>query len=279
MSITRSPILPGPATELSQLNHMTGDKPDLLLVGHGVRGACAELAHGRNERLAMDLRDQNLFNEVRWGYLKTDPSIEEIYQGLAADRVCILPMLMCDGYFAKQRIPERLGLTGPKTVTEGREICLARPLGLQPKLTDLTLAQLERECLLAGWQEAEAQVVVVGHGSRNGSASKEALLAHVDLLRQRSAFKSVDAALLEEAPGLPDILPHLEGPVLVSGFFASRGVHASQDIPEQIGGRADVRYAGAVGGEVGIASVVMDAAANALSTDISLTRRRKTRVA
>ena len=261
MSITRSPILPAPATKVSGLGVSPPCQPvgDLLLVGHGVRGPCAPAAQKPQGDLITRLRASGRFGAVRWGYLKAEPKVETVFDRMTADRVFILPMLMCDGYFARTQIPARLGLVGERTFRQGREIVCCRPLGLQEGLSDLAARHLAKDAEQAGWQADETHVIVVGHGSANGSASHEAICGHVDRLRLTARFASVHPAFLEEPPSLPDVLDGLDGPVLITGFFASAGTHAVMDIPGLIGARQNCRYIGAIGASNEIAAVVEQA--------------------
>lgn len=197
----------------------------LLIVAHGDSGgACANrLANA----LAAKLRRTGRFCSVDVGYLRAGRPFEQVAAGIAADCLRVLPLLMSDGYYARQAIPQRLGL-GEQ---ERRRIIVEPPLGLHPRLPDLVVDESARTLTAAGFDPAGARLLLVAHGSEKSPASADATRWLRKEVAAQRRFAAVEMAFLEEAPLLPDQLARLEPPMCVFGLFIGEGMHGGEDLP------------------------------------------------
>ncbi len=226
----------------------------LVIAAHGDRGGDAPNAILRAHTQALSQR--GIFREVYAGTLKSeDLTLEAALQEAAlagADRICIFPMFMADGYFTNKILPDRIAQAG----LTARAQVLA-PLGVDPLLPPLIL----RSSLIAAGryalEPAATTLLLVGHGSKLGQASLEATERAACRLRQSRAFADVTTAYLEETPFLDTALQDAGNSTLVLGFFSGDGMHAGEDVPTAIARTGSgAHYAGPIGGDVEIPAII-----------------------
>ena len=240
---------------------------DLLLVSHGVRGPSAPASARAHRKLAEQLQALGRFNQIRWGYLACEPYLKDVVSDLQSKTVMVLPMLMSDGHFSKNVIPEILRAHGVASLRDNsQQMIQCQPLGLSTKMTDVMFAHVLAHCRQHGLAAGDVSLVVIGHGSSKGDASRLAMSMHVSEMKRSEAFKSVHEAYLEEAPDLPGVLRGISGDVLVMGYFANYGVHATEDVARLIQqSESSAHYLGPVGALAAISEVVMDCVERATS--------------
>jgi sirohydrochlorin ferrochelatase len=231
----------------------------LLLVAHGSTGAEAQ-----DVPQVRAVRDRAVFAEVAAAFLKGKPSLSNALAGLRSRTVCVVPLLMSDGTIAAAM---RTSLAA--AATRGRELVLARPIGLSPRLHEIMAAQAQSVCRSHSLKGETTHILLVAHGAKSDGGSRQATLAHAARLRETQRFAGVAAAFLEEPPLVPDALAVLSGDVVAVGLFAG-GTHAECDVPALIEAARPHRagkliYAGAVGADPGIAGIIVDEASHALS--------------
>jgi sirohydrochlorin cobaltochelatase len=233
------------------------------------RSALILVAHGSNrcpgpaqqlERHAQALARRGLFAEVQTAVLQGGRSPEEALRSVACERVFVMPMFMCNGQYIRDKVPEAFGLMGAATRPNGRTVHLCPPIGLEPGLAALA-ARRATECLEdLGVPAGDAALLLIGHGSPNESASRQATESQALRIREMGVFDRVVTAYLEEPPALADLLPALSGPVAVVALLAAHGPHAREDIGRLIAddGRRDIAYIGAIGGDEAIPEVIVE---------------------
>ena len=244
----------------AQQTSRTQKGADLVLVGHGVRGPCAPASIGIHKDLVDKLRTKSQFNDVRWGYLRCEPYLEDVVAGVRSETVKILPMLMCDGYFSRTVIPEKLRSNGVVNFRQsGQQIIQCLPLGISRMMADVMVAHILEHCNKQGQISNETSVIIIGHGSSRDEASRLAVTMQVENIKHRGKFKDVYAAFLEEAPRLPSVLRGIKGKALVMGYFANCGLHATKDVSALlVESGLSAEYLGPVGALPAISDVVMD---------------------
>ena len=123
------------------------------------------------------------------------------------------------------------------------------PLGLDPGLPDLVLDRATEVAFENGFAPEASAVILLAHGSRRNSASREATEGLARAIEKRAAFRSVGIALLEERPFLPEAAALVEGPAIVVGIFSGEGMHGARDAPRLIAdlNRMNLVYAGVIG--------------------------------
>jgi sirohydrochlorin cobaltochelatase len=233
---------------------------DLVLVSHGVRGPSAPASMRAHRERVEQLQALGRFNRIIWGHLNCEPYLKDVIVDLPSATVVVLPMLMSDGYFCETVIPDILRLDSVvRSTNSDQQVIQCSPLGLSAKMTDVMIAQVLAHCRQHEMAAIDTSLVVIGHGSSKSDASRLATSMHVVEMRARKIFNSVHDAYLEEAPDLPMMLQGLSGDVLVVGYFANHGLHASEDVPRLIEqSQSNAHYLGPVGVLAQISEVVMD---------------------
>jgi sirohydrochlorin ferrochelatase len=217
---TRSPSPKAPATD--------GRREALLIAAHGDCGGARD-NHLANA-IAARMRRSGQFADVGVGYMRGTPNLAEAAAGLAGDRVRICPLFTSDGYYVRQAIPARLGITDSGGDAVGRRYAIMSPTGLSARLPQIVSANALAAARDAGIVPGDARLLVVAHGSSKDAASRHATEALAAAIRGGNGCAAVDTAYLEEPPLLADQLARLPGPLVVAGFFIGEGMHGAEDM-------------------------------------------------
>lgn len=261
MSTTRSPFPPAPATEVEpglRSDFPTWHRSALILVGHGsVR--CP--GPGRQlERHAEALARRGLFAEVRTATLFGGSPPSDALRSVESESVYVMPMFMCNGQYTQDRVPEAFGLSAATARSNGRRMHLCPPIGLAPGLARLIAERAAERLAERGISAGDATLLLIGHGSPNGSASRQATETQASRVRKTAVFDKVETAYLEEPPALAEVLATLSGPVAAVALLATRGPHARDDIGRLIedDGVSDIVHIGAIGGDEAIPELILE---------------------
>lgn len=231
----------------------------VVLAAHGERGG--DMKNASLHALVGTLLTQGTFKSVGGGVLNGTPSLGDALataRASGAKQILVYPLFMSDGYFVDTKLPEEISAAG----CEGLAKVMA-PLGSDDELVAL---MLRRAAVLARDERmspANTRLLVVGHGSKSGKpASAAATKRFAGSLRGRGVFRTIDVAYLEEAPLLADVLKASDQTTIVLGYFFAPGLHAAEDVPNALAqSGADAIYAGAVGGDVAVGDVILNALA------------------
>ena len=232
----------------------------VVIAAHGDRGGARE---DRAMRATVaHLRTAGRFKAVTGGLLKGAPLIEDAVREAAASgvrRLLVYPLFMAKGYFVDRVLKGRLEALALSPAPE-----LLPPLGADPALAELAKKRALACAEAHGLPPSECRLLVVGHGSKVGSASADATRALAARLAEESAFAAVEVALLEEAPFLAPALARSGAEAepswratVVLGFFSGAGMHGGDDVPAAIaetGARAV--YTGAIGTDPDIPAII-----------------------
>ncbi len=230
----------------------------MILVGHGsVRcpGPSQQL-----ERHAEALSRRGLFAEVRTATLYGGSLPGKTLRSIESESVYVMPMFMCNGQYSQDRVPEAFGLSAAPAGSNGRKMHLCPPIGLDPGLAGLIARRATESLAERGISTGDARLLLIGHGSPNGSASRQATEAQALRVREMDVFDEVETAYLEEPPALADVLETLSGPVAAVALLATQGPHAREDIGRLIDdvGMAEIVYIGAIGGDEAIPELILE---------------------
>lgn len=172
--------------------------------------------------------------------------------------VYAVPLLMSAGRLVENDLSRAVAdaLAGP---AKGRNVRLCPPLGLHPAVARLIADRAAEAFHHRGIPLDQAAVLVVGHGSQTDPASRQATELQAARVRASRRFGRVAAALLEESPGVDEVLASLNGPAVAVGFFFAGGAHGRDDVPRLLAAcaGADVAYLGPIGEEAGVARVAI----------------------
>jgi sirohydrochlorin ferrochelatase len=234
----------------------------VVLVSHGDRGGVDPNATLRAQAKAVQALTG--VETVMIGVLKGTPSLEEALETAdmsGASEILLCPLFMAEGYFAGRVLPHRLS-----EASLAKPIRILQPLGLDPGMAGLVLADAISAAETAGYVASDSNLLVVGHGSKFGPASADATRKVAEEVAAAQRFASVSTAFLEEAPFVEDALTGLSTPTVVAGFFFGDGMHAAEDVPEVIARtRARAVYSGAIGSSPHIPELIAAAIGRALA--------------
>lgn len=232
----------------------------LLIAAHGERSEGA--TNDGVRRIAQAVSTHRLVAEIGVGFINGTPTIREAFAALAAPRIIVYPLFASSGYFTRDRLVQLLD----EANDQGRSVEVLPPLGLDPGLPGLVLDRATRVARESGFVPENCSVILLAHGSRRNSASREATELVARAIEGGAGFRSVGIALLEERPFLAEAVALVQGPAIVVGMFSGEGMHGAGDAPRLIAelNRNDVVYAGVIGNVAGIADIVAGAVAAAV---------------
>lgn len=232
----------------------------LLIAAHGERRSDA--TNDGVKRIAQAVSARRLVAEVGVGFINGTPGIGEAFAALTAPRVMVYPLFASSGYFTRDRLVQLLD----EANAEGRDVEVLPPLGLDPGLPDLVLDRATTVARASGFVPEASTVILLAHGSRRNTASREATEQVARAIEGRAGFRGVGIALLEERPFMDEAMALVQGPAVVVGMFSGEGMHGARDAPRLIAelNRNDVVYAGVIGNFAGIADIVAGSVAAAV---------------
>ncbi|MCB1377873.1 MAG: hypothetical protein KDK89_05830 [Alphaproteobacteria bacterium] len=179
--------------------------------------------------LARRVRLSKRYDEVVVGYMKAQPSIEEVAAHISSERIRLFPLFMSDGYYVREAIPNRLGIRDGIDAL-GHHVTIETPLGLLPELPGLLIQASLAVAANAGLQTNATTLLLVAHGSENSPHSAEMARDLRDRMAAENLFRDVVVSYLEEKPFFADQLMACPRPTIVLGLFAGGGMHATEDV-------------------------------------------------
>jgi sirohydrochlorin ferrochelatase len=213
MSTPRSPSPTAAATE-----------PAAIIVSHGQPGepdpaeaALAELA----ARVAAALPGWT----VRAATLAKDGALDAALAS-AGPAPLVYPMFMTEGWFTGDNLRARL--------SAAPQAHILRPLGVSPDLPPLAAGLLDGVMAGRGWRGADTELFIAGHGSGRSPNSARDTRAFAAALGALRAFREIRVGFVEEPPYLADMAFGLSSQAICLPFFAAKGGHVTDDIPEAL---------------------------------------------
>jgi sirohydrochlorin cobaltochelatase len=241
------------------------------------------------------IREANVFDEVRTGFWKEEPSFREVLRTVESDEVYVVPLFISEGYFTEEVIPRELRLDGwdlDEWDSDGtsathatfeaadvdKTVHYCGPVGTHNAMSDVIVRRAETVTDDPDVGSGFA-LAVVGHGTERNENSAKAVELHADRIDGRGRFDEVKALFMDEDPEIDDVTDFFETTgIVVVPLFVADGYHTQEDIPEDMGLTDDyltgwetpaevdghrIWYAGAVGTEALTADVVIERAADA----------------
>lgn len=162
---------------------------------------------------------------MRGATLAKSGSLEMALHDLSAP--LIYPFFMADGWFVRTALPKRLAAAG-------RPNCrILRPFGRDPSVWALCRDSALKAARAAGWAPGETTLLLAAHGSPSCPRPREATEQAARNIGRARAFRRVIIGYIDEDPRLCD-LAALAPPAICLPYFASRGGHVGQDIPDAL---------------------------------------------
>jgi sirohydrochlorin ferrochelatase len=245
--------------------HNSGDQVGLIIAAHGEQQQGA-----KNEsvmRIAQAISAKNIVTEVAVGFIKGRPTVDEALSSLSTARVIVYPLFASSGYFTRDRLVQLLD----RAESAQRIVSILPPFGLDPGLPALLLKQADQVVRASGLADT-TPIILLAHGSRRSSASREATEQIASSLRRLDGRRRVETAFLEERPFVNQVAARVAQPVVVLGLFSGEGVHGAADAKRLVAelGRDDVVYVGVAGSFEGVDDLVASSVADALSISSAL---------
>lgn len=232
----------------------------VLLAAHGDGG---DWKRNDSVRAVAERLARRLDLPVDWAVLKEPETFAAARTRLGAaaeGTVAVYPFFMADGYFVRERLPQRLAASGFATVER------LTPFGLDPRLVDLIEHRLRAVAALQGGRvPADFRILMVAHGSGTGQpASRQRAEAVAAELGWRG-LGSIHLGFIEEAPFVGEAFAAVD-PEIVLGFFASEGTHALDDVATLVAERPGIlHHVAAIGTDLEVADLVARAVEDCIS--------------
>lgn len=137
------------------------------------------------------------------------------------------PLFMADGWFTRDHLPKKLAEAG------GQGWHILDPFGIDPAVQSLTVTLALEAAKAQRRTPAETSVLLAAHGSFRSPAPARVAEDVADLLRA-AGFARVGAAFIDQSPRLAEAAADYPEGSLVLPFFAARGGHVVDDIPEAL---------------------------------------------
>lgn len=129
------------AEETAGLSDSEAHEAGLIIIGHGTErnSNSAEVIY----RVTENARDAGVFGRVETGFLDQPPGVGEVLEGMAGQRVVLVPFFISEGWHTQETIPDDLGINRPAVATttelDGRLVHYAAPVGTFPEVADIIL--------------------------------------------------------------------------------------------------------------------------------------------
>ena len=217
----------------------------LLLVAHGStqNAESATPAHQHADAL----RARRLFAEVRAGFLKQQPEVSGVLQGIKAGRIFIVPLFISEGYYTEEVLPRELGLLtnddrpfARVRHDGGQTLHYCGPVGTHASMTGALLARaadvVEQHPFPRRPPGRDTTLFLAGHGTPKNEHSRNAVEQQAALIRAKRVYADVHAVFLEEEPRIESCCERAATRnIVVVPFFISDGLHSREDIPVKLG--------------------------------------------
>ena len=137
----------------------------------------------------------------------------------------IYPMFMTEGWFTREALRKRL---------ESHEARVLPPFGRDPSLPAMAADLIAGVLRDKGWQAGETRIFIAAHGSGRSPNSALNTRAFRDALAEITEFAEIRVGFVEEPPYLADEAFDLGAKSICLPFFAAKGGHVIDDIPEAL---------------------------------------------
>ncbi len=137
----------------------------------------------------------------------------------------IYPMFMAKGWFVTSALPKRVG---------DRDLRILDPLGTDPELPTLVGDALNMALSEKNWDASATDLIIAAHGSGRSRNPSAVATAFAEQLGQRIAFHSIRLGFVEEPPSILDAAQGAMDQAFCLPFFACRGGHVLDDVPEAL---------------------------------------------
>ncbi len=201
------------------------DRPVALIVSHG-QPSDPDPAEDEISALAVKVAAHLPDWSIRSATLASKGALARALSG--ATRVRVYPLFMAEGWFTTTHLPERLAQAGAPEV-----IALA-PFGTDPAVQQLVV-DLAREAAAAeGRDPAGVDLLLAAHGSFRSDGPAAVARQVATMIAAQVPFRRVATAFIDHEPQIATVAAGLAPGALCLPFFAARGGHVTDDLPEAL---------------------------------------------
>lgn len=197
--------------------------PHAIIVAHG-QPSDPEPAEASLARFTTEVNALAADVSVHSATLANPGVLEQVMDSLPRDTV-IYPLFMAKGWFVTSALPKRIG---------DRNLRILDPLGTDPLLPDLVSDALKSTLKENNWSAAASDLVIAAHGSGRNRNPSTVAKGFAGQLSQRMTFRSIRVGFVEEPPSISDAANGASEQSLCLPFFACRGGHVLEDVPEEL---------------------------------------------
>lgn len=137
------------------------------------------------------------------------------------------PLFMADGWFTRDHLPKKLAEAG------GADWHVLDPFGIDPAVQDLTVTLALEAAAAKGIAPAETEVLLAAHGSFRSPAPAR-VAGEVAAKIAARGFARAEPAFIDQSPRLAEAAVSFGAKAIVLPFFAAKGGHVVDDIPEAL---------------------------------------------
>lgn len=137
----------------------------------------------------------------------------------------IFPYFMTGGWFTGDALIARL---------EGSQAVILPPFGQDAGLPGLAAGLLDEVIIAQGWRAAEVRVFLAAHGSGRSAQTARDTQTFAVALAEILPVAELRVGFVEEPPYLADQAFDLGARAICLPFFAAKGGHVLDDIPEAL---------------------------------------------
>lgn len=173
--------------------------------------------------------------------------------------VRVYPLFMADGWFTQTHLPARLAEAGATDVIQ------LPPFGLDPAVQSLTVTMALEAAAALGRTPAETEILLAAHGSFKSDAPAAVARAVAAMLAHQGKFRRVEPAFIDQEPQIAEVASRMSPGTICLPFFAARGGHVIDDLPEAL---AEAAFDGKLLDPVGLDARVPGLIAAALAATL-----------
>lgn len=146
----------------------------------------------------------------------------------AGPRGLVYPLFMAGGWFTRINLPAKLAEAG------GHGWRVLPPFGEDPAVQDLAVT-LAREAVAAtGTDPRDAALLLAAHGSFRSTAPADVAARMAWKLWAEAGIGHVVPAFIDQQPQIATVAAGMPAGAIVLPFFAARGGHVIDDLPEAL---------------------------------------------
>lgn len=202
------------------------DRPAALIVAHG-QPSDPEPAEAEIAALAAKVQALMPDWHVRSATLAL-PGALAARVAEAGPQGLVYPLFMAGGWFTRQNLPAKLAEAG------GAGWRVLDPFGEDPAVQALTVTLAREAAAATGRAPQDCALLLAAHGSFRSTAPAEVAIRMAWKIWAEAGFARVEPAFIDQKPQIATVATTLPVGSIVLPFFAAKGGHVIDDLPEAL---------------------------------------------